>query len=263
GGIACATVLSQAGCAAYLLRSLRGTAIARRWRWRFLRPQRRLLFVLAAQAAPSTGRMLCINAGFFIITTYLGFFSAAAVAGYGIALRLEQLFLVPMIGLEIAMLAYAGQNFGGRRPARIAAAYVACLKRGGIIMAVAAAAFIVGGGFLTGFFNAEAEVIRHGRNYLLLAAASGPLYIIISVSGAIFLACGRGGIVLAASALRLAVAPAALAYLLAVQLEMKIPGVWTALFVCNATAAAFMHKRCWRFLRGGFGLGAAAVKIRP
>ena len=263
GGIACATVLSQLGCAAYMLRALSGTPIARRWRRQFLRPRRRLLAALAALAAPSAGRMLCINAGFFIVVSFLGYFGADAVAGYGIALRVEQLFLVPTIGLEIAMLAYAGQNFGGGRPARIAAAYVGCLKKGAGLMAVAAAVLVLGGGFLTGLFNSEPEVIRHGRNYLLLAAASGPLYIVISISGAVFLAAGRGGLVLAASALRLAVAPAVLAYVLAVKLDMKIPGVWLSLFACNAAAAAFLHKRCRRLLRGDSRLRGEPIKIRP
>lgn len=248
-GIAYATVIAQAGCAAYLLHALSGTAVARRWRRQYLRPHWRLLGVLAAQAAPAAGRMLCINAGFFIITAFVGYFSAAAVAGYGIALRLEQLFLVPMISLETAMLAYAGQNFGGRRPARVAAAYFLCLKKGWTVMAAGAVTFIAGGGFLTGLFSAEEEVIRQGRNYLLLAAAAGPLYVVTTVAGSVLMSAGKTGILLIVNVLRLATMPALLSYLLAVKLGMQIPGIWLSLFICNAAAAAFMHRRCLRLLR--------------
>ena len=248
-GIGWATVIAQGGCTLYLLFALSRTSLARDFRRRFLLPDMRLLRELTAQALSPAGRMLCINAGFFIITGFLGYFGPAAVAGYGIALRMEQLFLLPIIGMESAMLAYAGQNFGARQPARVAAAYMLCLRRGFAIAAVGAAVMLFAGEFLAGLFNDEPEVVRHATIYLRLAAASGPLYVALNVAGAVFLAAERHKIILIINVLRLTAAPAALAYLLAFVLDAGVSGIWIALFVCNFAAAVYAHFRCLREIR--------------
>lgn len=248
-GIAWATVISQGGCAAYMLLSLSGTSLARGFKLRHFRPDRVLFPQMLMHGISPAGRMLCINAGFFIITGFLGYFSAAAVAGYGIALRLEQLFLLPTLGMEAAMLAYAGQNFGGRRPARVLAAYFLCLKKGFIVVAAGAAVMLLGGQFLTATFNSDAEVVHNGAQYLILAAASGPMYVIINVAGSVFLALGRHKIVLYTNILRLAIAPALFATILAIHLQMGIPGIWVGMLICNIVAAAYAHFRCLREIK--------------
>lgn len=248
-GIGWATVIAQGGCALYMLLALARSPLARDFRREFLRPDGRLLRELTAQTLSPTGRMLCINAGFFIITGFLGHFGPAAVAGYGIALRMEQLFLLPTIGMESAMLAYAGQNFGARQPARVAAAYMLCLRRGFAIMAAGAAVMLFGGEFLVGLFNEDAEVRRQGALYLRLAAASGALYVILNVAGAVFLAAGRHTIILTINVLRLTAAPALLAYVLAILLDAGVSGIWIGIFLCNAAAALYAHFRCLREIR--------------
>ena len=42
-----------------------------------------------------------------------------ATAGYGAALRVEQVFLLPVIGLNTAVLSIGGQNFGAKNYNRI------------------------------------------------------------------------------------------------------------------------------------------------
>lgn len=248
-GIAWATVLSQAGCAAYMLYALSRTSLADGWKSRFLLPDRSLLPGLAAHATAPFGRMLCINAGFFIITGLLSMFGSAAVAGYGIALRLEQLFLLAAIGLEAGMLSYTSQNFAARRPARVGAAYAICMRLGVKLMAFAAAVMVVGGGFLVALFNDAPAVVEEGRRYLLLAAVSGPLYVIIIVAGAVFLADSRHKVILVMNVLRLAVGPAVMAWILIGEFSMKSGGIWISVFLCNAAAALFAHVCCRRIIR--------------
>ena len=48
--------------------------------------------------------------------------------GYGIALRIEQIILLPAIGLNTAMLSMTGQNFGAKTFARSYDACVTSLK---------------------------------------------------------------------------------------------------------------------------------------
>ena len=248
-GIAWATVISQSGCALYLLWRLSRTTLARRWRWVFLRPRGHLLTALAGHAATPTGRMLCINAGFFIITGILGHLDDKAVAAYGIALRLEQLFLLPTIGMEAAMLAYAGQNFGGMQPARVQMAYFYCLKQGWLLSAVGAGVLIILGGWMMSIFNNDAAVVQHGRHYLWMAAVAGPCYVLLNIAGSVFLAAARYGLLLTVNALRLIVVPLIFCWLLAIVLDWGAPGVWLGLLAGNFAAAIFMHLRCLPLLR--------------
>ena len=248
-GIGLATVIAQGGCALYLLFVLSRSPLASGFRRAYLLPDAKLLRELAVRASSPTGRMLCINVGFFIIAGFLGHFGAAAVAGYGIALRMEQLFLLPTIGMESAMLAYSGQNFGARRPARVAAAYMLCLRRGFVVVGCGALVMIFGGDFLVGLFNDDPEVRREGARYLILAAASGPLYVVLNVACAVFLAAGRHAVILVVNGLRLAAAPAVLAYMLVFVFGAGVAGIWYALFVCNTAAAVYAHFRCLREIR--------------
>ena len=63
--------------------------------------------------------MMSIAVGIFILTWFAGQFGAEAVAGFGIAVRLEQLALLPIIGFNVSSLALAGQNFGAGRLDRV------------------------------------------------------------------------------------------------------------------------------------------------
>ena len=259
-GIATATVLAQTGMAMYMLSVLVRTPMMRRWRWQLLKPRWTIYTSLAKAAIAPTGRMLCINTGFFIITGFLGYFSDAAVAGYGIALRLEQLFLLPTIGMEAAMIAYCGQNFGARQPARALAAYRICFTNGMWFMGIGAVVMLLFGEFMVGLFNSDEDVLREGRRYLWLAAASGPLYVILNIAGAVFLAAGRHKIILLVNIARLTLAPAAFSFLLAIWLEQGVGGVWISVFVCNAFAMVFMHQRCMHLLREMVGRRASLEK---
>ena len=80
-------------------------------------PQIKLQLAIAKQAFPASIIMLCEAAGFFIITFFVSFFpttdtSNVSIAAYGIAIRIEQIILLPAIGLNFACLSLTGQNYG-------------------------------------------------------------------------------------------------------------------------------------------------------
>ena len=84
--------------------------------------------------------MFCVGAGFFIIIFFASFFptpdtSSISVASYGIAIRIEQIILMPAIGLEFCLSWHlTGQNFGAVKYDRIREGYLICLKYGLILM---------------------------------------------------------------------------------------------------------------------------------
>ena len=67
----------------------------------------------------------------------MSIFCDSAIAGYGVAIRFEHLFTLPVIGLNIAVISIAGQNFGARRFDRIREVYFKAILIGVIIMCFA------------------------------------------------------------------------------------------------------------------------------
>ena len=58
--------------------------------------------------------MSMISVGVFIILFFIGQYGDLAIAGYGTAIRYEQLYLLPILGLNTAVLSIVGQNFGAK-----------------------------------------------------------------------------------------------------------------------------------------------------
>jgi len=97
------------------------------------------------------GRMLRIGTpagGEFVIMVLLNSaiyaliadFGAAAQAGYGIAGRVMQALLMPAMAISFAVPAVAGQNFGGRQPARVRETFKQALVLELLAMALTVAA---------------------------------------------------------------------------------------------------------------------------
>ena len=77
--------------------------------------------------------LVMFSAG-FIVQFYLKEFGPSAAAAYGVALRVEQLFLLPVFGLTGALLPIASQNFGAGEAIRVRKALFTCWKFGWIFM---------------------------------------------------------------------------------------------------------------------------------
>ncbi len=247
-GVALSTVISTALSACYVVWVFSRTDLAKRWRLFFLRPHFAKLSGLLADALTPMARMFAIGAGFFITTGFLGVLDSSAVAAYGIALRVEQLFLLPLIGMEMAMLAFAGQNFGAQKPARIKDAARIIARAGFSFTFAGALILILGGNLLMTAFNGEAEVINYGRYYLFVAAAAGPLYFVMNISGAVLLAGRRPRPIFAASIIRLLVLPPLLYWLFAMHLQMGVNGIWLGVWLAQIFPALWLGRQAHRLL---------------
>ncbi len=243
-GVALATLLSQFVGGVYLFTVLNKTIVMHRWRWLFLRPRVEILLKLIKQATAPTGRMIGIGLFFFLVTAFLGRLDNDAVAAYGIAIRIEQLFLLPTIGLEVALLSYAGQNLAAGKPQQTRTAYLLCLRYG-IICMIIGAIFLVGvGKYFIQFFNDDEVVVEYGYNYLLVAACVGNLYLFINLGGAVLMGALKTFDIFITSLLRLLILPIIFFWILAIQLELGVIGVWIGILLANIPAALWMHYRC-------------------
>ena len=151
--------------------------------------------------------MLFIGVGIFNILYFIGQFGELATAGYGAALRVEQVFLLPVIGLNTAVLSIGGQNFGAKEFYRIKELYSKALLFGCSFMAAAGIILFFGAEFFVSQFTNNSEAIYHGAIYLKIAALIGPIYPVFFITTAVFQALKKPIYSLYLSILRLTAFP--------------------------------------------------------
>ena len=151
--------------------------------------------------------MIFIAVGIFIILYFIGQFGDLATSGYGAALRVEQVLLLPVIGLNTAVLSIGGQNFGAKNYERIRELYFKALLFGSSFMAVAGVALFFGANFFVSQFTDNQEAILHGAIYLKIAALIGPVYPVFFITTALFQAVKKPIYSLYLSILRLSALP--------------------------------------------------------
>lgn len=206
-GLAIATVISQLIGTIYLAYKVNSCKLRKYLYTQCFIPKLDLLRDLFSQAVPIMFSMLFIGVGIFNILYFIGQFGELATAGYGAALRVEQVFLLPVIGLNTAVLSIGGQNFGAKEYYRIKELYSKALLFGSSFMAVAGVILFFGAEFFVSQFTNNAEAIYHGAIYLKIAALIGPVYPVFFITTAVFQALKKSIYSLYLSILRLTALP--------------------------------------------------------
>jgi putative MATE family efflux protein len=134
------------------------------------------------QGIPPTINMLLMALGMFIITYYISSFGQHVVAAYGIAIRIEQIFLLPSIGINVAVLAIVSQNNGAKEYQRVKQSVIYAQKVGFILWLVGMASLFIFGRFLMGLFTNDILVIEAGMSYLYASATSLYAYMLVFIN---------------------------------------------------------------------------------
>ncbi len=206
-GLAIATVISQLIGTIYLAYKVNNCKIKEYLKLQCFIPKFEYLKPLTTQAVPVMFSMLFIGVGIFNILYFIGQFGDLATAGYGAALRVEQVFLLPVIGLNTAVLSIGGQNFGAKAYDRIRELYTKALLFGSSFMAVAGIIIFFGAEFFVSLFTDNQEAVESGAIYLKVAALIGPIYPVFFITTAVFQAVKKPLYSLYLSILRLTAFP--------------------------------------------------------
>jgi len=206
-GLAIATVISQSVGTFYLAYKINSCKLKKYLSIKCFIPKLKLLKELFTQALPIMFSMLFIGVGIFNILYFIGQFGDLATAGYGAALRVEQVFLLPVIGLNTAVLSIGGQNFGAKNYNRIRELYTKALFFGCSFMAFAGLILFFGAEFFVTQFTDNQEAIYHGAIYLKVAALIAPIYPAFFITTAVFQALKKPIYSLYLSVIRLTALP--------------------------------------------------------
>ncbi len=191
---------------------------------------RRILHV----GVPSMASSLVAPLTTAFITWQVAKFGQEAVAGLGVASRVEGLSLMALMALSAACTPFAGQNYGAQNYQRVMDgmnyAWRWCLSYG---LAVAVVLFI-GADYIAMFFTENTAAIRTSTMHLSLVPWSYGFLGISMVCVSAFNAVGKPTPGMVVSMTRTIIIYAPLAFLLAWLLELR--GVFLAAFTANIIA---------------------------
>ena len=140
------------------------------------------------QSMPITIAILGYSIAATVVFTYVGLFGEYAVAGYGSATRIEQVVLLPILGINTAIISIIAQNIGAKYYDRVEQSYFTSIKYGLFIMLIAGVVIFISADIVPKFFSSNPDVIMHGSMYLKISAFILPAYPIFFLSNGFFMA---------------------------------------------------------------------------
>jgi putative MATE family efflux protein len=236
-GIALATVLVQLLGGLYLGFKVFKTGLISNKSTKDIFPKLKPFKDIAKQGFPASLNMITVGIGIFVITYFISKFGKEAVAAYGIATRVEQIVLLPTIGLNVATLTIVAQNNGAKLFDRIKETLKTALQYGGILMAIGAVVVFVLAKYMMALFTPDASVIEIGATYLRITAFVLYAYVILFVNVAALQGVRRPNYAIWIGLFRQLIAPVIVFYLLTDILGFGLAGIWWGILTITWTAA--------------------------
>ncbi len=249
-GIALATILVNLAGAIYL-----GAKVCRAKLlcWADLqdnfKPKWKVYKDIIGQGLPASFSMMTVALGAFIITYFVSKFGPDAVAGYGTALRIEQLVLIPGIGINIAVLTLISQNNGAKLPSRVKETVKVGLRYTFYIGIAGTVFLFLLAEQLMRLFTDSTDIIAFGGDYLLIAAFMTWAYGILFVVDSALRGLKRPIFPLVIGVLRQVVLPWPLFWIMTVLLSFSIVSIWWSIFAVVWTSAVVSWWYLWRVMK--------------
>jgi len=244
-GLALATVLIKGLSALYLYRVL-VREIGRNCKPAFaLSPWINLL----KQVLPASFNMLTIILGGFITVALLGRFGSQHVAGYAVGLRIEQVLLLPALGLNSAVMAIAGQNHGALNPLRVRQTYTTGLAVGLAMAVVSIPVMLTLSPAMMAIFTDDPQIQATGASYLRIDAVAFYAYVVLFLSTAVLQALKQPVFPMALGIARQLLIPVSINVLLIVYLGYPMISVFYTIVSVVVIAAIVAHWYTLRQLR--------------
>ena len=187
-GIGVATIICQIIAFLLLLKKIIKSKTIKNISLKYFYPNFTFLIKIFYQSAPISAALFMISIGNFIILAYISKFGEPAVAGYGSAARFEQILLLPVLGLNTAIISIVGQNFGAKEYLRVKQSYYQAIAYGTIIMVIAGSIIFLSADKIVSIFTNDVVVISYGTTYLKISALIFPAYPIYFISNGFFMA---------------------------------------------------------------------------
>lgn len=236
-GIAWATILIQALGGLFMFFTVLRKGYVRLGDLFKQAPQLKIYGEILRQGIPTSFSFMSIALGFFVTTYYLNIYGDVAVAAFGVGTRIEQIALLPAIGLGSAIVSIVGQNYGAGKIDRVQACVRLCVRYGFFLILGASLLLFVFAEWLVGIFTDDVAVIETGTKYIKIMAFIQWSYVVTFTYTGFLQAIKRPGYGFVESIVRKIILPIAVFYVLVSVLEVSLDSFWLGMVCINVTMA--------------------------
>lgn len=180
-GIVYTTVITVMTGSLFLGFCLYESGIMKDARFQDLIPRRHEFWELTKQGLPACMNMISIAFGLLLIMGFILYFGETAAAAYGIGIRIQQLFLLPTLGIAVSALAIISQNNGAKRYDRVQECLKEAFLFGSIVMTVGFLFMMGIPEIIMGLFSQDQQVIAIGSSYLRISSITCYAFLAIQI----------------------------------------------------------------------------------
>ena len=187
-GIGIATIISQLASFLVILFKVLKNERVRKITNEYLVPKFLFFKNIFFQSMPISVSICGYALAAAIIFTYVGQSGEYAVAGYGVGTRIEQVVLLPILGINTAIISIIAQNYGANNLVRIKETYFTAIKYSFFIMVASGILIYLTSAVIPRFFSDDLQVIEYGKRYLKISAFVLPAYPFFFLTNGFFMA---------------------------------------------------------------------------
>ena len=187
-GAALATVISRAVASFFAIYHLIKNTYGIKIDFSFVKPRLKIVKELLKLGIPTSIEMSSISISVFILTSLVSALGTVTLAAFGIVTRLFSFFMIPSLGISVAVSTVVAQNFGAGNLKRIFLSLMESLKVGSpIVLFISFSTFIFSRQIIN-VFTSEADVINIGTLFLRIIS----LFIVLDFGRHILIGFFRG-----------------------------------------------------------------------
>lgn len=176
-GVAIATVLAQAGAFISAIYYLNKTHKIIQFSFIHLIFDKNIFKKSIRIGLPTGIQQTFVAIGMTALISIVNTFGTNVIAAYSVVMRIGSLATLPAMNFGAALSTFVGQNIGAKKMERVKTGFISTLKMSSGVSIIMSAFILLGSSFLMDLFTNDAEVIRIGREYLLIV---GGFYVVFA-----------------------------------------------------------------------------------
>ena len=239
-GVAIATVLIQFITFVYIVSKLYKTGLFDLKLFFKKLPNLKVFQQLSTQAIPSSLNMFLMSFGSIIAIYFVSFYGVKSVAAFGIGYRVEQIILLPMLGLNTAVISIVSNNFGAQNFSRINEVIHKALKYGYIMSAIGVILIALFGKYVIMIFDKDPEVINTAYIYIVFESFIFFAYITLFISSSTLQGIKKPFILPYIAFYRQILMPFIFFYTVVHIYDLDIEYLWVSLLIIIFSAAIYL-----------------------
>jgi putative MATE family efflux protein len=239
-GVALATVLIQYITLMYMLYKLYNTKLFDIFTFFKSIPNTKAFKHLIRQAVPTSANMFLMSFGSLITMYFVSTYGFKAVAAFGIGYRVEQIILLPMLGLNTAVISIVSNNFGAKNFDRIDEVIYKALKYGYIMSAIGVVLIVLFGKYMIMVFDTDTQVVDIAYVYIIFESFIFFSFITLFISVSTLQGMKNPFIIPYISFYRQIFMPLVFFYLVVNVFELTIIYLWVSMFIIITSAAIYI-----------------------